>query len=252
MRLISRYNHLQVVFSFFHISKKPKKKNRCSNSRPFLATPLRPSQLFPIDLKEEGRWKQPDWSGNLKSAKFFRREVGPTRASVRERVREEERKKRRGEQMFLRGWGGSGPDWGGGGVSCDHNWTTFSLPLFLYNNVHFLFFLLTGGGHSTARMASSNTVLRPRCVRAEHSRYFTAPVGKHRGEHTTLLLLFFISLYNNRDVSVTVFNKMKAIFVKLCKKLPFAGFFNYKFFIAIFRFCTILRAIEAQLMTKWR
>ncbi|KAL2298991.1 hypothetical protein Nmel_014602 [Mimus melanotis] len=26
-------------------------------------------------------------------------------------------------------------------------------------------------------MASSNTVLRPRCVSAEHSRYFTAPGG---------------------------------------------------------------------------
>lgn len=26
-------------------------------------------------------------------------------------------------------------------------------------------------------MASSNTVLRPRCVKAEHSRYFTESVG---------------------------------------------------------------------------
>lgn len=41
---------------------------------------------------------------------------------------------------------------------------------------HFLLGFLTGGGHRTARMASSNTVLRPRCVKAEHSRYFTAPV----------------------------------------------------------------------------
>lgn len=47
----------------------------------------------------------------------------------------------------------------------------------VYNSRHFLFLFLTGGGQRTARMASSNTVLRPRCVRAEHSRYFTAPVG---------------------------------------------------------------------------
>ena len=29
----------------------------------------------------------------------------------------------------------------------------------------------------TARMASSNTVLRPFCVRAEHSKYLTAPIS---------------------------------------------------------------------------
>ena len=34
-----------------------------------------------------------------------------------------------------------------------------------------------GLGHSTARIASSNTVLRPFCVSAEHSRYFTAPIS---------------------------------------------------------------------------
>lgn len=52
----------------------------------------------------------------------------------------------------------------------------FFLPLVLhYSILHFFLFFLTGGGHSTALMASSNTVLRPRCVRAEHSRYFTAP-----------------------------------------------------------------------------
>ena len=32
-------------------------------------------------------------------------------------------------------------------------------------------------GHSTARMASSNTVLRPFWVRAEHSRYLVAPTS---------------------------------------------------------------------------
>lgn len=47
----------------------------------------------------------------------------------------------------------------------------------IYSSRHFLFLFFTGGGHRTARMASSNTVLRPRCVSAEHSRYFTAPAG---------------------------------------------------------------------------
>lgn len=44
------------------------------------------------------------------------------------------------------------------------------------NTVHFLPRFFTGGGHKTARMASSNTVFKPRWVRAEHSRYFTAPI----------------------------------------------------------------------------
>lgn len=43
------------------------------------------------------------------------------------------------------------------------------------NTVHLLPLFFTGGGHSTALMASSNTVFRPRWVSAEHSRYFTAP-----------------------------------------------------------------------------
>ena len=34
-----------------------------------------------------------------------------------------------------------------------------------------------GFGQSTARMASSNTVFRPFCVSAEHSKYFTAPIS---------------------------------------------------------------------------
>jgi len=32
-------------------------------------------------------------------------------------------------------------------------------------------------GVSAARIASSNTVLSPSCVRAEHSKYFTAPIS---------------------------------------------------------------------------
>lgn len=47
-----------------------------------------------------------------------------------------------------------------------------------YSSRHFLFLFLTGGGQRTARIASSKTVLRPRWVSAEHSRYFTAPTGQ--------------------------------------------------------------------------
>lgn len=47
------------------------------------------------------------------------------------------------------------------------------------NMVHLLPLFFTGGGQSTARIASSNTVLRPRWVSAEHSKYFTAP-GEER------------------------------------------------------------------------
>ena len=38
-------------------------------------------------------------------------------------------------------------------------------------------FLGLGGGQRTARMASSKTVFSPFCVRAEHSRYLTAPTS---------------------------------------------------------------------------
>jgi len=36
------------------------------------------------------------------------------------------------------------------------------------------FFLGFGFGHKYARIASSNTVFKPFCVNAEHSRYLTA------------------------------------------------------------------------------
>lgn len=52
------------------------------------------------------------------------------------------------------------------------------LMVFPQNMVHLLPLFFTGGGHSTALIASSNTVFRPRWVSAEHSRYFTAP-GKN-------------------------------------------------------------------------
>ena len=42
-----------------------------------------------------------------------------------------------------------------------------------HNTTQFFFFLGFGLGHSTARIASSNTFFRPFCVRAEHSRYLT-------------------------------------------------------------------------------
>ncbi|TNN49581.1 hypothetical protein EYF80_040199 [Liparis tanakae] len=41
--------------------------------------------------------------------------------------------------------------------------------------VHLFPLFFTGGGQSTARMASSNTVFRPRWVRAEHSRSSLVP-----------------------------------------------------------------------------
>lgn len=53
----------------------------------------------------------------------------------------------------------------------------------VYSSRHFLFLFFTGGGHRTARIASSNTVLRPRCVSAEHSRYFTAPVESKKANY---------------------------------------------------------------------
>lgn len=46
-----------------------------------------------------------------------------------------------------------------------------------YSSMQFLPLRGRGAGLSTARMASSNTVLRPFCVRAEHSRYLTAEIS---------------------------------------------------------------------------
>lgn len=88
-----------------------------------------------------------------------------------------------------------------------HVRTSFSWRFPLYNNVHFLFFFLTGGGHRTARMASSNTVLRPRCVRAEHSRYFTEPGRQMRGKqrrNTSANHIVFVSRHNNAAQNCTV------------------------------------------------
>lgn len=43
----------------------------------------------------------------------------------------------------------------------------------IHNKTHLRLFLGGRTGHKTARMASSNTVFKPFCVRAEHSKYFT-------------------------------------------------------------------------------
>lgn len=84
--------------------------------------------------------------------------------------------------------------------------------------LHFLFLFFTGGGHRTARMASSNTVLRPRCVKAEHSRYFTAPVTKKKKKYVKWIqtakapapaqscLDSFRSILNRRWVRMDEFN----------------------------------------------
>ena len=47
----------------------------------------------------------------------------------------------------------------------------------VYNRLHLFLGLILGTGHRTALIASSKTVLRPFWVRAEHSRYLTAPTS---------------------------------------------------------------------------
>uniref|UniRef100_A0A1A9ZDP8 Uncharacterized protein n=1 Tax=Glossina pallidipes TaxID=7398 RepID=A0A1A9ZDP8_GLOPL len=46
-----------------------------------------------------------------------------------------------------------------------------------YSIVHLRFDLGCNTGHNTERIASSNTVFRPFCVKAEHSKYLTAPIS---------------------------------------------------------------------------
>lgn len=52
-----------------------------------------------------------------------------------------------------------------------------NVPSTSHNNIHWFFFFGFGFGHRTARIASSNTVFRPFCVSAEHSRYLTAVIS---------------------------------------------------------------------------
>lgn len=47
----------------------------------------------------------------------------------------------------------------------------------IYRIEHLRLFFTGMMGQSTARIASSNTVLRPFWVRAEHSKYLTAPIS---------------------------------------------------------------------------
>ena len=47
----------------------------------------------------------------------------------------------------------------------------------VYRRLHRFLGLILGTGHRTALMASSKTVFRPFWVRAEHSRYLTAPTS---------------------------------------------------------------------------
>lgn len=51
------------------------------------------------------------------------------------------------------------------------------LNCILYKRIQFRLFLGCGGGDKTARIASSNTVFSPFCVRAEHSRYLIALIS---------------------------------------------------------------------------
>lgn len=56
------------------------------------------------------------------------------------------------------------------------------VSLTIHRSEHCFFLSFVGWGQRTARMASSNTVFRPRWVKAEHSRYFTASIkiGRQR------------------------------------------------------------------------
>lgn len=54
----------------------------------------------------------------------------------------------------------------------------------IYSSEQGFFLTLVGWGQSTARMASSNTVFRPRWVKAEHSRYFTESIHTYIQAHT--------------------------------------------------------------------
>lgn len=71
-------------------------------------------------------------------------------------------------------------------------------PFFLtiYSSVQIFFLTLVGWGQSTARMASSNTVFRPRWVKAEHSRYFTESENENKD-----ILLNKYSLQNRTNKS---------------------------------------------------
>lgn len=63
----------------------------------------------------------------------------------------------------------------------------------LYRITHLRLGLTGITGHNTALIASSNTVFKPFCVKAEHSRYFTALISfAMANPFTKLLFLDYI------------------------------------------------------------
>ena len=78
---------------------------------------------------------------------------------------------------------------------------------FSYKRMHVFFFFWTFCGCRTARIASSNTVFKPFCVSAEHSRYFTAlisfcicsPCGYVMGASRFSLSFSIVSLSSRRS-----------------------------------------------------
>ena len=60
---------------------------------------------------------------------------------------------------------------------CQHWFTALPVRSLTHSSWHFLLRWGFGFGHRTARIASSNTVLSPFWVSAEHSRYLTAPIS---------------------------------------------------------------------------
>ena len=86
--------------------------------------------------------------------------------------------------FFRKDWTWSLDKWGKLLERCN-NQNLYSIPrmasvsslYIIRQNLLIEFFWITGAGHRTALIASSKTVLRPFWVRAEHSRYLTAPTS---------------------------------------------------------------------------
>lgn len=76
--------------------------------------------------------------------------------------------------------------------------------LTIYSSEHGFFLTLVGWGQRTALIASSNTVFRPRWVKAEHSRYFTASIHPRQETHNTavIILIHVIHSYLKRNLNL--------------------------------------------------
>ena len=82
-----------------------------------------------------------------------------------------------------------------------------AVAILSYKRMHVFFFFWTFCGCRTARIASSNTVFKPFCVSAEHSRYFTAlisfcicsPCGYVMGASRFSLSFSIVSLSSRRS-----------------------------------------------------